>query len=309
MNTARTLAIGCAALLALSLACGGSAPVPAPQLTPKNAVPNPKVAACFPAQESWDALTSVASDARTLRFCTDACCYDLQIDRVELSEDCKAPPANEAREVDFSAPRMSPNGARQLVVIGPLEPGGVGPATAVVSDIGTGEEIGRFALNNLANYECGDARFLTNDRILVLEDVCAGPAGVGWLATPEGKRIAPVGGRDDFGAFAVERVHAAGDVWAFLEEGGRELVYQNVQSGAVVHTVDLRAGLPDAVRTEESDPAITQLLKTEKGEIVVAYGGSGQGVFTVMEPTVLDYTGALTSGRKGMVLVAPRCAR
>lgn len=254
-------------------------------------------------------LASVTEQDGTLAFCTDACCYGLHMDRVELTEDCETRPMAPEVDYDRTKPRRSPNGSQTLVVLQPPNDSETGQYTAVVRATDSVKDRARFSLNNPKKYECGDADFLTDDRILVLEDVCAGPAGVAWIADLDGKRIAAVGGRADFGAFVVERVHAAGDIWAFLEEGGRELVYQNIKTGAVIHSIDLRAGLPDAVRNDDSGPAISHLIKTQAGEVVVAYGGAGRGVFTVLEPVSLDAAGALATGARGRVLVSPRCAQ
>jgi len=151
-------------------------------------------------------------------------------------------------------------------------------------------------------YPCASARFV-GDTLLVMQDICAGPAGYAWLANPKtARRVAWVGGSAEFGAWSVHEQPVGDDLWAFREDSGRQVVVQSVKDGRIVHRINLDDTFP---RTEDgtilADPDAGSMLRNNAtGELVLVHDGAAQGKVVRVDPR---------EGRVVKVVTAPRCPR
>lgn len=150
-------------------------------------------------------------------------------------------------------------------------------------------------------YPCASGSFIGNT-LLVEQNICAGPAGYSWLASPtSARRIAWVGG-EGFDSYAPMPVHVQGDLWAFREGRGLAVVVQDVVTGAIAHQIDLSATVPkDEEGTPMADPTGGAMLDNRaRGELVLVHDGPAQGSVVRVDPT---------QGRIVKALVLPRCGR
>ena len=151
-------------------------------------------------------------------------------------------------------------------------------------------------------YPCASASFL-GDTLLVMQNICAGPAGNAWLADPTtAKRVAWVGGSPEFGAWSLWEEPVGDNLWAFREEAGREVVIQSVTDGRIVHRITLDDTFP---RSEEgdvlADPSVGMMLRNkDRNELVVVHDGPAQGRIVRIDPV---------AGKVVKVVAMPRCPR
>lgn len=108
--------------------------------------------------------------------------------------------------------------------------------------------------------------------LIVAEAECGSPPSLTWLATPEGKRLADLGGKRGFG-FASSPVHLRGDDWAFASARGDLVVVQDVVTGKVRRRVSLGRAKKGATAT----------LLGDAHRLVVAYGGTREGELAVLD--------------------------
>ncbi len=303
---------------ALIAACPGAQKVPTPPLVEITEASATCVAQPGPGGYA-PMLERLAIAGRQLRFCraeeAGERCYAFDLDRGLLAP-APSPPSVElpapfprrvkvdegkgtaqlcdgigsaCRQLDLGREPQRVEGAafsssdRMLAVT--TTPVGGGPATATVFGADSAKAIGRIVINPSGDYECGSATFV-GETVLAMEDVCAGPAGVAWLAKPDsGHHIAWVGGRAGWGAFRVAYEHVDGPLWAFREERGVEVVVQNVSTGEVVHRFDLRDTFPKgAAGNLLTDPSRGAMLETDRGELVVVHDGHAQGTVVILDP-------------------------
>ncbi|PKN55264.1 MAG: hypothetical protein CVU56_22285 [Deltaproteobacteria bacterium HGW-Deltaproteobacteria-14] len=165
----------------------------------------------------------------------------------------------------------------------------------------TGKALKRITIN-ADPYPCASADFL-GDTLLVMQNICAGPAGNAWLADPTtAKRVAWVGGSPEFGAWSLWEEPVGDDLWAFREEAGREVVVQSVTDGRIVHRITLDDTLP---RSDDgdvlADPSSGMMLRNKAtGELVVVHDGPAQGTLVRIDPV---------AGRVVKIIAMPRCPR
>ena len=170
--------------------------------------------------------------------------------------------------------RASVNEAGTLMVV---EIPGVSSTVAFAEtyDLVTGKRIARFKVAK-PDGPCGGAELL-GDTVMLTTSVCEGPGESSWLATPAGKKIAMVGGKDSISTAETTPVRVDGDVWAFdAGNGGAEVVLQNVRTGAVTK----RIALP--TDADRGGPA-TALASDGAGGLVVVTGDPHDGDVLVLD--------------------------
>ncbi|MFO0746738.1 MAG: hypothetical protein U1F43_13860 [Myxococcota bacterium] len=207
-------------------------------------------------------------DAHTVSVCAGGDCKPLALDG-------KVP-------TEFLPPSVSED---KTMIVVTLQEGGTaeegGTAWAYVYDVATRK---RLAKKKLAedSYICGGASFVGNT-VLVAMDVCAGPGGTAWLADP--KKLTKIAdlGPEDFGRYAPQWQRVEGDRWAFLEQGGRSVVVQDVVSGKVVSRLDLSEQFP-LVEGARDVPAYGGDFEVlDGGGYLVALPGPGIGRLLVLD--------------------------
>lgn len=219
---------------------------------------------CFDFDLATDALTKKAPPAAPKPAPVDAPPETLfsgphwKLDRTANKLDiCPSPDACKALDLDGkvvhedATASESADGKYLVTLLAIKQEGNPGAPWVYVYDLASGKRVAKKQVGD-DSYTCGTATFIGNT-VLVALNVCAGPGGAAWLAKPTNlAKIADLGPKD-YGQFDPQFVPLEGDQFAFLEQGARSVMVQNVATGKVVRRLDLSNLFPTPEGYEAPD--------------------------------------------------------
>lgn len=189
------------------------------------------------------------------------------------------PAGSQGAEYGYTRAELSPD--RETLAVTAI---GSEHATTELWRVDPPERIGSFQLTD-EDGPCGEVFWLGNDRLFLALDVCAGPGGWGYIATRDGKRLAPVGGGMLFGTYGIRPVHVAGDRWAFADNTGEGIAIHDVKTGAEVKRLETASAFPrDEDDIVYQDPDAGRLFRSDRGELVYLLAAYGTGTVLVFDP-------------------------
>jgi hypothetical protein len=139
------------------------------------------------------------------------------------------------------------------------------------------------------DWKCGEVQIL-GDTIYIGASTCTAPSGRAALFTTKGRKIANVGPKD-FGTYGNAVVQVEGATWAFLEENGNRIAFQDVAKGRVIKTIDVgdlwrkpgeeAPAAPPPAKGAKPDPKAAAPAKPE------ALGNPGESALIQLAPEKL----------------------
>jgi hypothetical protein len=172
--------------------------------------------------------------------------------------------------------RAATNGTIAAVMLGEAE---AGKGYVDIFDVAKPKKLASFKYAR-GEFKCGDLAIL-GETVYVNATVCAGTSGRATLYTTKGKKLAPVGGKPDFGTFGNAYTQVDGPLWAFLEESGTKLVLQDVVKGKVTKTIDTSALFAAGL----GNPGESALVRLGGGKLAVVAGAPATGSVAVVDVT------------------------
>jgi hypothetical protein len=297
------------AALALA-ACGGAAtPATAPVIAAPPAPPPPPP--CITPPEELAAITHASGGADRVSYCIGTAvdqCFALDLVGGKLSK-LGAPPQAQppslmgAARVETTNPELkicndagcktltpqiwpgaaplhaATNGSVAVVLLGDAE---AGRGYADVYDVTKPKKLASFKYAQ-GEFRCGDVAML-GDTIYIGANACNAPAGRGALYSAKGKRIASVGGKE-FGTYGNQFTQLDPKTWAFLGENGVKIALQNVASGKVVKTIDVKTLFGGSPMGNPGESAIVRL---GAGKLGVIAGSPANGSVAVVDTATGD---------------------
>jgi hypothetical protein len=134
-------------------------------------------------------------------------------------------------------------------------------------DLQTHQRLGRFPAGTTAQRPCARVAML-DDRVVVDPGACEDVAWLSdqaYLATPQGKRIAALGGARPVATVRRLPIAVGGHRWAFVAARGDTVVVQNVATGAVERTIATHA---------QVEPGMVIAGGDDHGHVVLRFGGT-----------------------------------
>jgi len=250
--------------LALTLAgCfGGSEPKPAQK--PVAAPPPPKAEAkpaCIKPPEEEAAITHASGNVGKVQYCIGTQvdqCFALDLVAKTLTHlDTPPPSAPNPNRVETTNPDLkvctgdscksltpqvwpgtaplhaATNGQIAAVLLGDAEHG---QGYAEVWEVAKTKKLATIKYAR-GDWKCGEVQML-GDTVYIGASTCTAPSGRAALFTTKGRKIANVGPKD-FGTYGNALVQVEGSTWAFLEENGNRIAFQDVAKGRVIKTIDV----------------------------------------------------------------------
>jgi hypothetical protein len=217
---------------------------------------------------------------------------DLQVCR---GEDCKAITPAVLPNANNLHAATTADGAFAVVLLGDAQRG---RGYAEVWDVARSRRTASFGYAR-GDFRCGEVAML-GETIYLSASTCGGPAARAALYSLKGRKLANVGGRE-FGSYGNAHVALAGNLWAFLDENGNQLVVQDVVRGKLVKTIDT-TGLftPDAAPRADAmgNPGEHALVRLDDTRVAIIAGAPATGRIA----TVDTATGTVT------IAQPPHCA-
>jgi hypothetical protein len=244
--------------------CFGGTPPPAAPAKTAPLDPPPKAEAkpaCIHAPDEDAAITHASGKDQRVQYCIGTVvdqCFAFDLAKGLLTHlDAPPPAAAQPNRIETTNPDLkvctgdscksltpqvwpgaaplhaATNGSFAVVLLGDSEHG---QGYAEVWDVGKPKKVAtiRYARGD---WKCGEVQML-GDTVYIGASTCTSPSGRAALYTTKGRKIANVGPRD-FGTFGNAMVQVEGTTWAFLEENGNRLTFQDVGKGKVIKTIDV----------------------------------------------------------------------
>lgn len=302
--------------LALALAGCPFPPEPAPPTAPQP--PAPYVPVCIPPPDRPSPITAATARGTRVEFCvgTGNCfAVDVEVGRLERASGLGEPDLTARARVAFASVDVcrgesctsltdtvlpaakytraatDPEGRYLAMLLGDA-PRGRGYAE--IWQLG---ELRRVALFRYGSgvFRCGEVAMLDDKAVYVNAAQCGQPTAHAALYRLNGTKVADVGGRD-FGTYGGRLTRVDNNVWAFLEENGKQLVVQNVVRGNVVRRIETTPVFKFG-GGEMGNPGESAVVRLADGRLVVVAGAPAWGTLGVVDGP----TGALT------IMPAPMC--
>jgi hypothetical protein len=288
------------------VACGGAAaPPPAPVIVQAPPAPPPPPP-CITPPEELAAITHASGGADRVSFCIGSAvdqCFALDLALGKLTKlgappQAQPPALTDAARVETTNPELkvcndagcktltpqiwpgaaplhaATNGSIAVVLLGDAE---AGRGYADVYDVTKTKKLASFKYAR-GEFRCGEVAML-GDTIYIGANTCNAPTGRGALYSAKGKKIANVGGKD-FGTYGNQYTQLDPTTWAFLGENGVKIAIQNVASGKVVKTIDVKELFGGAPMGNPGESAIVRL---GAGKLGVIAGSPANGSVAVVD--------------------------